>query len=387
MAKIIVHIDLNAFFASAELLRDPSLKGKPVIVSGIGRRSIVSTANYEARKYGIHSAMPTSQAVRLCPHVIIKEPDFRLYKHYSHLFFSYVTTHLSPIIEVASIDECYVDATSSLSSSDNPAATLKKLQNDLLNEIGLPCSIGVGPTKFLAKMASDAKKPLGLTIYRRRDLKQTFWPLPIEKMYGIGKANAPRLVKLGIKTIGDLAVNEAFEVKKQLGKFYFTLTQWANGYGSDEVVVEEEDPKSIGNSQTFNDDTTDYEEISARFIELSKSVSNRAQNEKKLGSTIQIVIRYYDFTTINRSVTFAKPTNNASFIYNEAMKLFEKNHNGQYIRLLGVTLQNLVDQEDIKTQLSLFDEEKQSKTETIIALLNDRLDKPVLKTLKEVKKA
>lgn len=387
MSKVILHIDLNAFFAACEVLRNPTLKGKPLIVGGANRRGIVSTASYEARKYGIHSAMPTYKALRLCPNLIIKEPDFKLYHHYSSLFFNYLKDHVSPLLEVASIDECYIDATERLKNNRNPIGFIKELQQALLQEIGLGCSIGVAPTKFLAKMASNYKKPLGITIYRRRELANTLWKLPINEMYGIGKATAPRLLALDIKTIGDLATTEDPEVKKLLGKSFFTFKEWANGRGSDEVIAEEEDPKSIGHSSTFMFDTENYEEISALFKEMSNSVSERAKREGKVGLTIQIVMRYYNFENVNRSVTLNKPTNNAITIFYEAMKLFDKNYKDEPLRLVGVTLQNLSDEGSLVEQLSLFDDfNEKSKTEVIIELLNEEYDKPPFLRLSDLKR-
>lgn len=387
MSKIILHIDLNAFFAACEIIRDPSLKGKPMIVGGGGRRGIVSTASYEARKLGIHSAMPTYQAVKLCPDLIIKEPDFKLYHHYSSLFFNYIKENVTPLVEVASIDECYVDATEVLEKHKNPVEFVYHLQQTLLKELGLGCSIGIAPTKFLAKMASNYKKPMGITVFRRRELAQTLWLLPIEDMYGVGKATAPRLKALGIKTIGDLARTKDTSVINLLGKGYFTLHEWANGRGSDTILVEEEDPKSIGNSQTFLFDTDDYDEISALFKELATAVSRRAERENKVGLTIQIVIRYYDFETMNRSTTLPKPTNKALTIFYEAMKLFDRHYKDEPIRLLGITLQNLSDEGSLREQLSLFDDfSTKSKAEVIMDLLNEELDKPAFKKLSDIKK-
>lgn len=387
MSKIILHIDLNAFFAACEIIRDPSLKGKPMIVGGGGRRGIVSTASYEARKLGIHSAMPTYQAVKLCPDLIIKEPDFKLYHHYSSLFFNYIKENVTPLVEVASIDECYVDATEVLEKHKNPVEFVYHLQQTLLKELGLGCSIGIAPTKFLAKMASNYKKPMGITVFRRRELAQTLWLLPIEDMYGVGKATAPRLKALGIKTIGDLARTKDTSVINLLGKGYFTLHEWANGRGSVTILVEEEDPKSIGNSQTFLFDTDDYDEISALFKELATAVSRRAERENKVGLTIQIVIRYYDFETMNRSTTLPKPTNKALTIFYEAMKLFDRHYKDEPIRLLGITLQNLSDEGSLREQLSLFDDfSTKSKAEIIMDLLNEELDKPAFKKLSDIKK-
>lgn len=381
-----MHIDLNAFFATAEVIRNPALANKPLIVGGTGRRGIVSTASYEARAFGIHSAMPTYMAERLCPSLIIVPPDFKLYSRLSREFFNFVR-HYTTIIEVASVDECYADMTDALKNVKNPIEYLTKLQNDLYEKTKLKCSIGIGPTKFLAKMASDYKKPMGLTVFRRRDLANNLWKLPIKSMYGVGAKTYPRLEKIGIKTIGDLATTESEEVKHLLGKFYFTVKEWANGYGSDEVNPEPDDPKSIGNSRTLASDTDDYDEIRSMIIYLCQEVSERAQSEKMLGTTIQLVLKNSDFSTINRSVTVERPTNDLGIIYLESMRLFDKNYKGQMIRLVGVTLANLVANSDVITQLSLFDAKNTtvSKSEQIIENFNKITEKPLLKRLSDVK--
>lgn len=388
MVKIIVHIDLNAFFARCEEIKDPSLEDKPIIVGGKGRRGIVSTCNYVARKYGIHSAMPTYMARRLCKDVIICPSDFRFYHQKSTDFMNFVRRY-SDIIEIASVDECYVDMTDVLKDVKDVEGYFKDFQNKLFEETKLYCSIGIAPTKFLAKMASDMKKPRGITILRRRDLAKKLHPLPIDDMWGIGKKNAPKLKEIGILTIGDLAKSDSYEVKKLLGKFYFVLKDWANGLGDDHVETEPWDPKSIGHSTTLFEDTSNMEEIATIFKELSKEVSEEAIKKKKKGTTIQIVIKYSDFKVNNRSLTINEPTNDFVTIYQTAMKLFEKHYTGDLLRLLGVTLQNLVDEEDIVVQMSLFNyqkHEEESATRLLINELNRRLDKPLFKRASEAKK-
>ena len=192
MAKIIMHIDLNAFYATAETIKDPSLEGKPLIIAGSSRRGIVSTASYEARKYGIRSAMPTYMARKLCPEVEIRGVDFELYQKLSSEFFGYIRRY-TDIIEIASIDECYADMTECMKDIEDPCKFLKDLQDLLYKETKLKCSIGLAPTKFLAKMGSDYKKPMGITIIRRKDISKILWPLPIKDMYGIGKKTYPKL--------------------------------------------------------------------------------------------------------------------------------------------------------------------------------------------------
>ncbi len=388
MVRVIVHIDLNAFFARCEEIKDPSLENKPVVVGGTKRRGIVSTANYVARKYGIHSAMPTYQAKKLCPHVIIRTPDFQFYHQKSLEFRSFIQRY-SSILEVASIDECYVDMTDVLKNCDNVREYFLQFQRDLYKETQLFCSIGIAPTKFLAKMGSDMHKPNGLTIIRRRDLKTILYPIPIENMYGVGKKNAPRLRALGIKTIGDFVKDDSYEVKSVLGKFYYVLKEWALGRGDDHVDVEPWDPKSIGHSSTLLNDTDDYEEIKTLFMELSKEVSKEAIRKQKKGTTVQIVIKYSDFKVNNRSKTFQEPFNDFETIYRTALNLFDQHYKGKMIRLLGVTLQNLVNEEDIVVQMSLFNyqkHEEESATKLLIQEMNRKAKKPLFKRASDVKK-
>ena len=379
MSKIILHIDLNTFFVRCEELVNPTLIGKPVIIGHSGRGGIVSTCSYEARKYGVHSGQPTFKALELCPNAIVIPGHYDLYSRKSKEFFNFVKQY-SPIIEKASIDECYVDMTKQLSNVKDVVKYLEDFQNKLLQTIGLKCSIGVAPTKFLAKMASDMKKPMGITIIRRKDVRKMLDPLPISSFYGIGKKTAPRLEAIGIKTIGDLAklVNEDnLEVKNAFGKFYYVIKDWINGYGSDEVDVEPWDPKSIGHSTTFIRDSSDFEEIKGYLRDLSKEVSNEAKQKDKIGSNVQLVLKTSDFKMINRSVRLNKPTNDFETIFNEASILLEKNLNGQEIRLCGVTLQNLIYASDYVEQLSIFDNfdenDEKNATRDLIRELNRRM--------------
>ena len=379
MSKIIMHIDLNCFFARAQVIVEPELEGKPLIIAGSTRRGIVSTASYEARKYGISSAMPTYMAQRLCPDVIIRDCDFDLYHKLSNKFFNYIRKY-TEIIEIASIDECYADMTECMKDCKDPNKFLLDLQNKLFEETKLMCSIGLAPTKFLAKMASDIKKPMGITIIRKRDIEKILWPLPIKDMFGIGKKTYPKLEKIGVKTIGDLAKNESEEVKKILGKSYNVFKSWAHGYGSDEVITEYQDPKSIGNSTTFLFDTDDYEEIRNMLYEKCVDVSKRAQKENKIGTTISVNIKDSEFKMFSRSETINIATNKIEDIYNIAIKLYDNHFNGRIIRLIGVTLSNLLDVKDFYVQMSFFDIERH-KEECATKLLINELNNKVKKNL------
>ena len=388
MARIIMHIDLNAFYATAETIKDPSLEGKPLIIAGSSRRGIVSTASYEARKYGIKSAMPTYMARKLCPDVVIRGVDFELYQKLSNEFFSYIKRYTN-IIEIASIDECYADMTECMKDVKDPYKFLEELMDLLYRETKLKCSIGLAPTKFLAKMGSDYKKPMGITIIRRKDVKKILWPLPIKDMYGIGKKTYPRLEKLGIYTIGDFATSESIEVKKTLGKSYEVFKMWANGYGSDEVIVEANDPKSIGHSSTFLFDTDDYDEIKDKLFQLTQEVSARAKQEKKIGTTITVVIKDTDFKSFTRSKTIKEATNEVDSIFQVAMEQYDNHFASKPIRLIGVTLSNLIKKEDFYVQMNLFNmEEHREKcaTKLLINELNNKMKKPMLIKASELKK-
>ena len=290
------------------------------------------------------------------------------------------------------MDECFADFTLALRDIEDPVAYFKKLQDNLFEETGLKCSIGVSTTKFLAKMASDFKKPMGLTIIHKRDIPNTIFPLKIESMFGVGKKTAPRLKSVGINTIGDLyqrIIDEDPDVKNILGKMYFTLKDWLEGKGSDEVETEKWDPKSIGNSTTLPFDSDNPSVIKKYFLDLAKEVSERSKREDKLGHTIQIVIKDVNFKSFNKSVTLDNPTNDKNVIFEQAWQLFNKNFKGVMLRLVGITLQNLIDPKEMAVQMSLFDyesHEKENATKIIINDINRSLKKPLLKRASEVKK-
>lgn len=369
---------------------NPSLEGKPVIIGHSGRGGIVSTCSYEARKYGIHSAMPTFQATALCPNVIIIPGNYKLYSSMSKKFFGFVKKY-SPIIEVASVDECFVDMSEPLKDVKDVMEYLKDMQQSLFKETGLKCSIGVAPTKFLAKMASDMKKPMGITVIRRKDVRKMLDPLPIEAFFGIGKKTSPELRKIGINTIGDLAKRINGDdpiIKEKLGKFYFAIRDWINGYGSDVVDTEPFNPKSIGNSETLIHDTNNYEEIKEALSAIAKEVSDRAIEADKVGTTVQITLKDNNFKTITRSKSISKAINDYPSLMEAVISLLDANYSSdKYIRLVGVTLQNLVNKDEVVVQLSIFDNYDEIKeecaTKLLIGELNRKMNKSVFKTASE----
>ena len=386
MSKIILHIDLNAFFVRCEEIKDPSLEGKPVIIGRTGRGGIVSTCSYAAREYGVRSGMPTYEALLKCKNAIVLDSDFHFYHEKSKEFFAFLKKYTS-LIEPASVDECFVDFTDVLKNEKEPLVFLRNMQKELYKETQLKCSIGVAPTKFLAKMASDMKKPLGLVVIRKRDVKKMLSPLAIEDFFGIGKKTSPHLRAMGINTIGDLIErieNEDPETKKFLGKFYFVIKDWINGKGDDEINTEPFDPKSVGHSTTLFSDALSVEELERPLRELSEEVSKDAQKRGKKGKAVQLVLKDNEFKVINRSKRLSELTNSFDVIFKTALELLKENYDGRPIRLIGVTLQQLKNPKETYEQLSIFDNYEQIKEENEIRLLigdlNRAMHKSVFKT-------
>ena len=261
--KVICHIDLNAFFVRCEELKNPRIEGKPVAIGHEGRGGIVSTCSYKAREFGVRSGMPMFKAKELCPNLIILPVDFKYYQKKSHDFFNFVK-RTTKLVEIASVDECYADFTNVIKNKKDPLKFFEEFQQELYRETKLKCSIGIAPTKFLAKMGSDMKKPMGITIIRKKDAVDMLSPLPIGDFFGIGEKTAPRLINAGINTIGDLyhlVKNEDENVKMMMGKFYYIISDLIEGKSNDELDLEPWDPKSIGNSTTLVENTDDYHEI------------------------------------------------------------------------------------------------------------------------------
>ena len=392
MARIIAHIDLNAFFATCEELKDPSLKEVPLIIGHSGRSGIVSTCNYKAREYGIHSGQPTFQAKKLCPGVRIVAPDYRYYQVMSTSFFEMIKQYCKKI-EVASIDECFCDFTDVLKNVKNPVGYLRAMQSKIKDELGLPCSIGVAPTKWLAKMGSDLHKPMGLTIIRRKDIPNIIYPLPIESFWGIGKKTSPELRKLGIFTIKDLKIHldaQDPELSKMLGKFESTIKEWINGNGDDQVITEYPDPKSIGNSHTLSFDSSCLEEIDDSLLALAKEVSSRAKEARKKGYGITLTVKDTSFHLHSKATRLEESSNEAKVIYEVAKELYLLHYEHKLtIRLVGITLTNLVDPIKENVQMSLWNYETyqdMDQTKLLIHELNRKLGEGTLMRSAELKK-
>lgn len=389
MAKIIAHIDLNAFFARAEEIRRPELENKPIIVGGLGERGVVSTCSYAARKYGVHSAMPIGEARRLCPQGVYLEPDFPYYSMLSSSFFAYLGKY-SRLVERASIDEGYVDMSEFLKGKNNPEKELRILQNGLLREIGLKCSIGVATNKWLAKMASDMKKPMGITILRKKDMPTMLYPLDIGDYFGIGKKTAEKLRSIGIKTIGDLAkrIDEPY-FSTFFGKGYSEVKRHLSGQGDDIVNPFEEEAKSISRSITLPYDSIDEDYIKENILSLSNEVAGALINEKKLAKTITLTIRDSSFSTHSKSLTLEQGINDAKIIASTCKKLFDENFSLTEVRLIGVGTSNLISPYEETVQMSFWnyeDYEKRDETKLLVKELNRKMKSDSLMLAKEAKR-
>ena len=367
MSRVYFHIDLNAFFASCEVLLDPSLKGKPIAVSGTTRRSVVSTASYEARAFGVHSAQPIEEARRLCRDLIIVEPHYHYYHQMSDDFMNIIAGY-TDTMEIASIDECYADMTDAIMKLDRPLDLAWQIQRRVRDELGLSCSIGVAPNLFLAKMASDMKKPNGITVLRIREVPQKLWPLPIRDMRGIGVRTLPYMEELNIRTIGDLANwKNPEELRPILGKNTEEMIRRANGY-DDRQIITEWDAKSMGTSETFLEDLTDYDELRGMFRSLSRTLSERLRKAGKAGGLVSIRIKYYDFSVMDRSARVKEPVWKADDIYVQAISLFNDNWDQEPVRLLGISVSDFEKEDVLASQINLFDESIARREETISVL-------------------
>ncbi len=358
--KLIAHIDLNAFFVQVEELKDPSLKTKFVAVGGNSSRSVVCSANYLARKRGVHSGMSIKKAKELCPGIVILDGHYGLYSEYSHRFFDYLRKIFNRIMQT-SIDECYIDITE-FTDKEHARDFLRDLQIDLFKDTDLKCSIGCGPNKFLAKMGSDYQKPMGLTMIFKEDVERILWPIPIGDMYGIGKKTAPTLISLGVKTIGDLANTLDTKVMKILGSMFLYHKQHAMGEGNDELNYEHFDPKSVSAARTFLEDTSDEEELSNMIIKLSKQVSKELIKYKKTSKCVVVTFRTADFVTNSKRKQFDTYENDAAKIASRALQIFETYYKYEPLRLIGVGVSDVINTFDATEQMNIYMIKKEEKS-------------------------
>ena len=387
MGKIIFHIDMNSFFVSCEIAENPDLYGKNVAVApnASSRKSIILAASYQAKAKGIKTTMHVNEALRLCPDLILLDTNHSLYSEYSRKFFSYFLS-ITPLVEPASIDEGYLDVTE-VCQKENPVDLAVRMQKEILEKLGLPCSIGIAPNKFLAKMASDMKKPLGITILRKREIQEKMWILPIGDLQGVGKKTLQLLHELKIYTIGDLAKYENVKLLEDtLGKnISHSLIASANGEGSTIVDVNRfNDTQNISNSTTFDADEYDIEKVKLTLKLLTNSVCSRLEKSKLKALTFTVQIKYNNFKTVSRSKTIDLALNDNNKVYSLVEDLFDDLHSLPFgIRLIGVGATKLKPYHEKLKQMTIFDtfdeDEKENAISKLIQQVNSDLGKDLLK--------
>lgn len=382
--KIILHVDMNAFFCSVACLLYPHLRGK---VFAIGRensyRGVISTASYEARALGIHSAMSQKEAYQLVPNLIIVSIDHSYYQKYHNAFLK-ILKEYSTLVEVASIDEAYLDITE-ISKVRHPVEIAKEIQSRILKEVGLGCSIGIAPTLFLAKMASDLKKPLGLTILRKRDVEKILYPLSVKEIYGVGKKTFPILIKNGIETIGDFMRKENQQLILSLvGKnTYQYVISHVKGNSSNIVDPNRySQSESISTSSTFDRVINTESEVLYELRKMTRQMVNKLQEGQYFTKTVTITLRNTDFKTITRSKSLDDYTDDYVTIFDIVTDLVETHYHSESLRLLGMGLSHLIKQKDLPKEYNLFTyndfNEKEEQVQKLIKEYQEKYGKNAL---------
>ena len=336
--RTIIHCDLDAFFASVEQLDHPELRGRPVLVGGVGARGVIAAASYEARAYGCRSAMPTAQALRLCPAAICVPGRGARYSELSGRFMS-ILESMSPLVQPLSLDEAFVDVTGSLRLLGDGRTIAEEIRRRTLEEIGLVVSVGVAPNKFVAKIASDLEKPDALVVFEEDGLAERLASLPIERMWGIGPRSLPRFKQAGLHVFGDLQVSDPDWIAERFGassrRFH------ALSFGRDDrPVVSERNAKSIGQERTFGEDIEDPEVVESILLGEVEQVAERLRRTGSLARTVTLKIRFGDFQTITRSRTLTTPTDVTSLLWETGLAIFQEwsRPSFQPVRLIGFTV-------------------------------------------------
>lgn len=361
--RIILHVDMDAFFVSVEELFNPALKGKAVVVGGQkNERGVVSAASYEARKYGVHSAMPLRTAAKLCPQAIFLDGHPEMYREYSQKA-RHVLQDFSPAVEMASIDEAYVDMTGTERLHGPPLLSAHKLHHEMKDRTHLNCSIGIGSSRLMAKICSDQAKPNGVLYVLPGQEQRFLAPLDVGRIPGVGKVAKARLNQMGIIRIGDLQRVEETLLEETLGKWAIALAGKARGEDAGAwfagEVGDDWEAKSISHEHTFSVDTRDREKLESTLARLSEMVGRRVREQGFSARTIQLKLRYSDFSTITRAHSLATPTGVDSEIFSTVRRLFHDNWaQGRAVRLLGVHASNF---EEPAEQLGLLEDDQRRK--------------------------
>ena len=349
----ILHVDMDAFYASVELRTRPDLVGTPVIVGGLGSRSVVLSATYEARAFGVHSAMPMMRARRLCPHATVIQPSHGLYDEASRGVME-VFRSITPLVEPLSLDEAFLDVSGAQRRLGSPRQIAELIRARVVDEQGITCSVGVAPSKFVAKLASARAKPDGLIVVPRDEVIAFLHPLPVGALWGVGEKTEEALTRLGLRTIGDIAHTPVATLQRALGAAvgaHLSALSW----GRDERgVVAHEPDKSIGAEETFSRDVDDPDVVLRELLRLSERTAARLRATGAVGRTVSIKVRFADFTTITRAKTLREPTDVARVVYETARGLYDAlGLQRARIRLVGVRVEGLTDAEITPRQLAL----------------------------------
>jgi DNA polymerase-4 len=332
----ILHVDLDAFYASVETQKDSSLAGKPVVVGGTGTRGVVMSASYEARRFGVHSAMPSVRARRLCPGAVFVSPDFTSYRTYSNRFRE-VLLSFTPLVEPLALDEAFLDVAGAVRLFGDPRSIAERIRQKVQSELGFTCSVGVAPNKFLAKLASTRSKPDGLLVVRRGGVHAFLEPLPVDALWGAGEKTVEAISRLGVRTVGELARLPEAMLSRVLGDTHARHLLRLSRGEDDRTVVPYEPPKSVSHEETFDHDLDDDEEILRQILDLARRVGARLRKEGHEARTVVLKVRLANFSTITRSRTLPAPTDVAADLNQVAAALYRGLPGARRrIRLLGV---------------------------------------------------
>lgn len=363
--RYIIHVDMDAFYASIEQRDKPELAGTPVIVGGLSNRGVVATASYEARKYGVHSAMSMVEARRRCPEAVFITPDHRKYSFVSAQI-RQILDRYSPLVEPLSLDEAFLDVTGMDGLYADPADIARRIKDEIRQQLRLTASAGVAPNKFLAKLASDLQKPDGLYIIRPGEEAQVLAGLPVRRLWGVGEVTAASIAKLGIRTIGQFAAADPKLLERHIGRDVYDLQRLARGL-DDRPVVPDQQIKSVGNEETFDQDLYQWDEIEKQLLLFADKVGWRLRRLTLSGRTITVKVRFASFKTITRSRTLEEATNLDDTLYHIARELYKSIPSAEGIRLLGLTVSNL---QSAGQTMALFDS-KQEKQESLHKVVDE----------------
>ena len=352
----ILHCDMDCFYAAVHMRDDPSLRGKPVVIGGSpDGRGVVAAANYEVRRYGVRSAMPAAQALRRCPHAIFIRPEFPRYREESQAIFD-IFREFTPIVQPASLDEAYLDVTDHLEPWGSATAVAREIRRRVQEERRLTVSVGVGPNRLIAKIASDFDKPDGLTVVKPARVLAFLAPLPVRRLHGVGPATEKALQELGVSTIADLRGLELEALRQRFGRHGQGLYNYSRGIDKRPVHTHRE-RKSLGHERTYATDIATLEEMDSQLEDLSRRVAAGLEKREIFARTITVKVRYPDFTTLTRARSLTRPTASADQIARIARELLRlTDAESRSVRLLGVTGSSLsTDQDQGPRQLGLFD--------------------------------